>query len=238
MAVAQNELWQRREKEMWDAIEEGALANQKVQMDKALKVARDLDTASPPVIDRTPERVERIARIELERPNPKPDPVRDFAERQEAFTALFDEELVGELETHLRERFDAQLYAQADETTDPRTVDDMTEEAMTSLLEAIVAVDSLDSLAKRDLSAPRGTALSPSARDIGEQTAPLLAALGIGMAMLTPQLGPVDVRCVAVDSSQPLSTDLSHKANALAGAFSKCVIMRLSEACLVAGRNV
>jgi len=243
MAVAQNASHEKREKEIWDAIKEGALANQKAQMAKALGMARDLDQASPQITNRTPERVERIARIEREHESDRQrydyDPVRDFAERLEAFTALFDDDLVKELVAHLIDRFDTQLrYEATPEGIDTRTEYSMTEEAITSLSDAIEAVETLPPLAKREQSAPRGTALVPSSRDVGEQTAPLLAALGIGMAMLTPQLGPVDVRCVAVDSSQPLATDLSQTANALAGAFSKCVIMRLSEACLVAGRNV
>ena len=236
MAIAQNELWQTREKEMWDAIEEGVLANQKARMASALKVARDLDTARTSILTGTPRREELIASIEGGRLND--DPVQDFEERKAAFTELFGVALLGELEAYLLSRFRSVLDAVPGETSDDGTGGSMTEEAMTPLLEAIVAVEKLDPLTKRNPSAPRGTALAPAVRDIGEQTAPLLAALGVGMAMLTPQLRPVDVRCVAVDSSQPLSTDLSHKANALADVFSRCATMRLSEACLVAGRNV
>ena len=161
MAVAQNASHEKREKEIWDAIKEGALANQKAQMAKALGMARDLDQASPQITNRTPERVERIARIEREHESDRQrydyDPVRDFAERLEAFTALFDDDLVKELVAHLIDRFDTQLlYEDTSEGIDTRTKYSMTEEAITSLSDAIEAVETLPPLAKtRAVSAAR-----------------------------------------------------------------------------------
>lgn len=54
--------------------------------------------------------------------------------------------------------------------------------------------------------------------------------------MLTPQLAPLPVRCVALIHAG-LPEGAASRMEALASAFAKCSAVRLSEACLLVSRR-
>ena len=153
----------------------------------------------------------------LETPELDPGPIADFDKRAAAFVDLFSFELLEAIESKLV----AQTRA----------------EQMALLLSAIMEVEDLPSPSlynPPDDGNVSGTLLP--ARDAADQTHALLASLGVGMAMLTPQLAPLPVRCVAllpVESPEGAASRME----ALASAFAKCSAVRLSEACLLVSRR-
>ena len=75
--------------------------------------------------------------------------------------------------------------------------------------------------------------VDPPTRDPADQAHPLLAALGVGMAMLAPLLEPLPVTCRAVLPTDPLG-NAAEPMVGLTSAFSSATTLRLSEACLCA----
>ena len=66
----------------------------------------------------------------------------------------------------------------------------------------------------------------------------LVAALGVGMALLAPQVEHLKIKCRAILQAGQFVPDKKEYAQALASAFSKCDAVRLGEACLVSSQVV
>ena len=234
MAVAQEAHRRGQRMQMRDIILKGNLAMQQSLMAKALAIARAIDRFGSGHL-KTPEREPLVAKITSSDPLDL-NPANDFKMREETFIKLFDEDLLGALEKELQSSTTYATLPTA-AVASKQSPEDLVLEEMRSLKAAIVAAEGMQVLGAPEPPVLRDAAPAPASRAVSEQTVPLLAALGVGMAMLTPQLERVPVRCVAVRAGQPLAMDLPQRATALADTFSNCSAMRLSEACLVASRQ-
>ena len=67
-----------------------------------------------------------------------------------------------------------------------------------------------------------------------ERNRALVAALGVGMAMLTPQVAGLSVECRAIEPADQAELASVGLVDALATTFANCEAVRLGEACLVA----
>jgi hypothetical protein len=66
----------------------------------------------------------------------------------------------------------------------------------------------------------------------------LVAALGVGMALLAPQVEHLKIKCHAIVQVDNLVPHIEEYAQTLASTFSKCDAVRLGEACLVSSQVV
>ena len=216
MAIAQRELRLDRNTQLWAAVLKSTIEQQKTLVAAALTKLRTLDgSGGGTVLGADPARKLLVA--DLETPELDPNPIVDFDKRAAAFVDLFSFELLEAIESKLS----AQTRA----------------DQMASLLTAIMEVEDLPSPSlynPPDDGNVSGTLLP--ARDAADQAHALLASLGVGMAMLTPQLAPLPVRCVALIHAG-LPWNAASRMEALASAFAKCSAVRLSEACLLVSRR-
>ena len=243
LALAQTALKLQQHVVMWDAIRKGTLERQRELIDAALKKSRELDPTKSVLGDAAhPERVMWEAIVET--PVLDPDEQQDFAKRKEAFLSLFSDEVLGELTTvYVDAQFaTVEMYAWATGDENPLpSDDDVRKKAIMGVAKLVDCVSEVEALQPPHFYFPpewRAVApVPPLPRDPTDQAHPLLAALGVGMALLAPQLEPLPVTCRAVRPAAALNKAIDAMIG-LTGSFENCAAVRLSEACLLASRHV
>ncbi len=228
MAIAQTQRRLENAESMQRVIIDGTLVRQRQLMAAAIEKANAIDRS----VLQSENRAALVESIldELQGQNP----ADAFTQRLNAFRNLFDVPTIQAIERAIPT--DAPLPVPSD-SPDGQGQEPDTDRIRMGFQAAILAAEEY---AFPDLRISAGPLLTaqPAAPDVANsQQQPLLAALGVGMALLAPQVEPLAVTCAYVrsDGDGRLATD---SANALAAAFSNCSAMRLSEACLVASRSV
>jgi len=243
LALAQTARKLQQHAVMWGAIQRGTIERQRELVEAALEQSRELDPAKSVLGDAAhPERLMWEAIVET--PQLDPDALQDFAKRKEAFLSLFSDEVLAELTTVYvdAKRAAAESYAWATGDENPLpSDDDVRKEAIMGVSKLVDCVTEAEALQTPNFYFPpewRAVApVVPLPRDPTDQAHPLLAALGVGMALLAPQLEPLPVTCRVVRPAAALNRAIDAMIG-LTGTFENCAAVRLSEACLLASRHV
>lgn len=243
LALAQTARKLQQHAVMWDAIQKGTVERQRELVEAALKQSRELDPTDS-VLGSAAHPQRQLWQSIVETPELDRDFLKDFAKRKEAFLSLFSDEVLAELTTVYvnAKRAAAEMYAWATGDNNPLpSDDDLLKEAIKGVSELVGHVTEVEALQPPNFYFPpewRAVApLEPPPRDPTDQAHPLLAALGVGMALLAPQLEPLPVTCRAVRPAAALTRAVDAVIG-LTAAFENCAAVRLGEACLLASRHV
>jgi hypothetical protein len=229
MAIAQTQRRLENVDSMQRVIIDGTLVRQRELMEAAIEKANAIDRSVLQSENRT-ALVETI----LNEPQGQA-PADTFAQRLNAFQNLFDVPTIEAIESAIPT--EAQPLPVPSDSPDGQGQEPDTDGIRLGFQASILAAEEYAFPDLRIFAGPSLTA-QPVVPDVANpQQQPLLAALGVGMALLAPQVEPLAVSCAYVrsDGDDRLATD---SVNALAAAFANCSAMRLSEACLVASRRV
>jgi hypothetical protein len=228
---------------MWDAIQKGTIDRQRELVEAALKQSHVLDPTDS-VLGSAAQPQRQLWQSIVETPELDRDFLKDFAKRKEAFLSLFSDEVLAELTTVYvnAKRAAAEMYAWATGDNNPLpSDDDLLKEAIKGVSKLVDHVTEVEALQSPNFYFPpewRAVApVEPPPRDPTDQAHPLLAALGVGMALLAPQLEPLPVTCRAVRPAAALTRAVDAMIG-LTAAFENCAAVRLGEACLLASRHV
>tara|TARA_Y100000768_G_scaffold215913_1_gene162738 strand:+ start:2213 stop:6541 length:4329 start_codon:yes stop_codon:yes gene_type:complete len=229
MAIAQTQRRLENVESMQRVIIDGTLVRQRGLMAAAIEKANAIDRS----VLQSENRAALVESI-LDEPQGQA-PADTFAQRLNAFQNLFDVPTIQAIDSAIPT--EAQPLPVPSDSPDGQGQEPDTDRIRMGFQAAILAAEEY---AFPDLRISAGPLLAaqPAVPDVANpQQQPLLAALGVGMALLAPQVEPLAVACAHVrsDGDNRLATD---SVNALAAAFANCSAMRLSEACLVASRSV
>ena len=261
MTIAQRTRDAERTTKLHDAMLAVGVGQQSAAIEALLTHLRAFDSTAGPL--GTQERVDLLATIN--RPRDANESDHDLIERRRvAFETLFDDALLEELRSTSQAAYDAFVA----ENPEPDPLDYSTiaynrrkaqhdaqkagylvgnSENVQKLINLMSAVENLRlsryhgrvEAARRaqQASAPGGSGGPASTTD--ERNRALVAALGVGMAMLTPQIADLSVECHSIEPADQM--ELAYQAglvNALATTFANCEAVRFGEACLVASGAV
>ena len=226
---------------MWDAIREGTIEHQRTLVKSALDTYRKLDPTNTILGDATqPQRQLWVSILETEKLDD--NDIQDFTKRKEAFVSLFTNDILTMLLDKVIAERVASARALAAQSASPLANDEEPKQEATLAVQELVAlVNQVAALESPAFYFPpewrNVQPVDPPTRDPADQAHPLLAALGVGMAMLAPLLEPLPVTCRAVRPAGPLA-NVEEPMVGLTSAFASATTLRLSEACLLASRHV
>lgn len=255
MAIAQRKRDADRTEKLHDAMLAVGVGQQSAAIEALLTHLRKFDSTEGPL--GTQERVVLLATIN--RPKDANESDYDLIERRRvAYETLFDDALLEELRITSQAAYDAFL----EENPDPDPLDDSeiaynrrkaehdmqkagylvgNSENVQKLINLMSAVGDLRlsryhgrvEAARRAQQASAAGGNGP-ASTTDERNRALIAALGVGMAMLTPQVAGLSVECHAIEPADQAELASAGLVDALATTFANCKAVRLGEACLVA----
>jgi len=254
-AAAQRTRDAERTTKLHDAMLAVGAGQQSAAIEALLAHLRAFDSTAGPL--GTQERVNLLATID--RPKDANESDYDLMERRRvAFETLFDDALLEELRASGQAAYDAFVA----ENPEPDRLE-LSEIAynrrraqhdaylmgsskhVEKLINLMSAVEDLRlsgyhgrvEAARRAQQASAAGGSGP-ASTADECNRALVAALGVGMAMLVPQIAGLSLECHSIEPAAQAELASQDLANALATTFANCEAVRLGEACLVASGPV
>ena len=255
MAIAQRERDADRITKLHDAMLKVGASMQAAAIEALLTHLRKFDSTAGPL--GTPERVALLASIN--RPQDANESDYDLIERRRvAFETLFDDALLEELRSTSQAEYDAFLAENPEPDPDENSTiaynlrkarhdaqkagylvgNGENVEKSIHLMSSVVDLrlsryHSRVEAARRAQQASAAGGSGP-ASTTDERNRALVAALGVGMAMLAPQVAGLSVECRAIEPADQAELASAGLTDALANTFANCEAVRLGEACLVA----
>ena len=259
VAIAQRTRDAERTTKLHDAMLAVGVVQQSAAVEALLTHLRAFNSTARPL--GTQARVALLATIN--RPKDANESDYDLIERRRvAFETLFDDALLEELRTEGQAAYDDFVA----ENPEPDPLDDSTiaynlrkaehdaqkagylvgnSENVQKLINLMSAVEKLrlsryhgrvEAARRAQQASAQGGSGPASTTD--ERNRALVAALGVGMAMLTPQIAGLSVECHAIEPTDQAQLASAGLVDALATTFANCEAVRLGEACLVASEPV
>lgn len=230
MAIAQRTRRQAHVRRMHRVMIMGAITKQHRLMAAAIKCANDINET---LINAAYDNVGRDLEIIKSQPESGAK-IEYFKEKQKSFSVVFGPNMLTRMPAAILAA-DERVNAPYDniDVQSPVGAQGLDNQVVLEFEAAVVAVENLECPDVPDVPDLAIAAQTTPANDAADQIQPLVAALGVGMALLAPQVQPVTVRCRSVGSSVR-----GDSISALVETFSNCSSLRLSEACLLASRSV